>query len=281
MSEPAPNLQPEDRLEARLIQAAGAFPYPPAPDVTYAVSRRLAARPLERMRRGLVLAGVTLVLILAMVFGVPPVRAAVLEWLRLGAVRIFFVQPTPSPMPTTSPRATLVAPTAGLQASLPAIFPTDEPAPTPLRSVLDLSGETTLDKIQARNGFTVTLPTYPPDLGQPDHVFYQPADWVVAVLVWMDPADPHKARLVLSETNAEAIIFQKMGVESAVNTLVNGQNALWVEGPYMLLTNNGDMAQARLVQNSHTLIWTEGKMTYRLETTDPLDTAIRIAESIR
>lgn len=270
MSEQAPNPRLEDEFEDRLVQAARMFVYPPAPDVSRAVTRRLATPRPGRVYRRLILAGVTLALIVVVIFAVPPVRAAVLDWIRLGAVRIFLVEPTQTPTPSITSQPTL-----------PALVPSEEPVPTPLRSVLDLSGETSLAKIQSDQGVKVGLPVFPPGLEQPDHVYYQVEGWPVVVLVWMDRANPQAVGMVLSETNADAIVFQKIAPLSVQDTLVNGQHALWVEAPYMLLTGSGDMAQARLVENSHTLIWTKGAMTYRLETLVDLETAVRIAESIK
>ena len=74
-------------------------------------------------------------MILAVILAVPPVRAAVLDWIRIGAVRIFLIQPSPTPVPTALPET-------------PA--PTALPSPTPLPSVLDLSGETSLADARKR-----------------------------------------------------------------------------------------------------------------------------------
>jgi hypothetical protein len=62
---------------------------------------------------------------------------------------------------------------------------------------------------------------------------------------------------------------------------VNGQPARWVDAPYFLIAGSGNAAITRLVAEGNTLVWTEGKMTYRLETALDLATAIRIAESLK
>jgi hypothetical protein len=268
MSEPVSDPRLEENLEASLVQASREFVYPPAPDVSRMVTRRLTARRPSRRQRGWVLIGVALALVLVIIFTVPPVRAAVLDWIRLGAVRIFLVQPTSTPTPAP-------------QSTLPALTPSEEPIPTPLQSVLDLAGETTLAKVQAGHILKPALPAFPPDLGLPNHVYFQIEGWPVIVMVWMDPANPQAVRLVISETDANGILFQKMVPPSVLDTFVNGQPALWVAAPYMLLTGSGEVAQARLVENSHTLIWTAGPLTFRLETGADLETALRIAESIK
>ncbi len=89
-------------LETSLQAAAHDFPYPLTPDIARAVRQRLAMEPrqaaMRRMR--LAWAAAIAVLILAGLLAVPQVRAAVLEALRIGAIRIFLTEPTP-----TSPRS--------------------------------------------------------------------------------------------------------------------------------------------------------------------------------
>ncbi len=67
-------------------------------------------------------------------------------------------------------------------------------------------------------------------------------------------------------------------------TQVHGRPALWVQGPHMLRFRfpGGDdpFELARLV-DGQVLIWTQGMITYRLETTLPLGDAVKVAESLR
>ena len=51
-------------------------------------------------------------------------------------------------------------------------------------------------------------------------------------------------------------------------------------GPYIVETKSGEYVQRRLV-TGHALIWTEGNVTYRLETSLSLPEAVRVAESLR
>ena len=62
-------------------------------------------------------------------------------------------------------------------------------------------------------------------------------------------------------------------------TTVNGQRAVWAVGPYPVAFSNGDRDFVRLI-DGHVLIWTDGTITYRLETALELEAAIRIAESL-
>jgi hypothetical protein len=84
----------------------------------------------------------------------------------------------------------------------------------------------------------------------------------------------------LSESSSENVIFEKFQPETVLDTQVNGQPAVWVEGQYPLKMSSGDISMTRLVTQSHTLIWTSGNLTYRLETDASLEEAIRTAESI-
>ncbi len=256
-------------LEVRLAQAARSFPYPPTPNLSQAVLQRMAAveaaAPPRRqpVRRRLALILSILALLLAALLVVQPVRAAVLDWIRLGAVRIFLVRPTPLPVPTLPPGT---------------LTPIPNPSPTPLASILDLSGETSLADAQARAGFTIRLPAGD---SSPDRVYYQDLGGPVIVLVWLDPAQPAHPWLVLSETAASNVIFQKIQPASVVDTTVSGKPALWVDAPYLLITGSGETNFSRLITASHTLIWTAGPLTFRLETSLDLPEAVRRAESLR
>ena len=261
MTDPRAPFEPStEDLEARLTQAARALAYPPTPDLTRVVARRLQPARRGRARGRLLLAGALLALLLVVISAVPPVRAAVLEWIRLGAVRIFLVQPTPVPAPTLLPGTATSSPTA-----------------TPLASVLDLSGETSLADATAKAGFPVRLPA---GMGHPQHVYEQDIISPVIVLVWMDPGQPKRVRLALFETAADNVIFQKAAPKNIVDTQVNGQPALWMDGPYLLVTGNGDETLSRLIDTGHTLVWTAGGITYRLETPLDMPAAIQVAESI-
>ena len=48
----------------------------------------------------------------------------------------------------------------------------------------------------------------------------------------------------------------------------------------MLHLSNGNIDLVRLI-DGHVLIWTEGNITYRLETSLSLDEALKVAESLQ
>lgn len=267
-----------ERWEERLREQARAFPYPPTPDAAGAVRRHLAEEAAQRSRRRwsshrLVWAGALLAIILVSLLSVPEVRARIGALLRIGAVEIVLATPTPGitatvPAPTTT--ATSEAPT---------------PRPTLRASVLNLAGETSLPAAQNQVPFPIRLPTYPPNLGPPDNVFVQDLGGPAVIFVWLEPGSEDRVRLSLhaltSDVFAEKTLHE---VTRLQETTVNGQPAAWVRGPHILQFYNRsgypDYDARRLV-DGNVLIWTEGEITYRLETDLPLEEAVRIAESLQ
>lgn len=276
-----------ERWEAQVQAAARALPYPPTPDIAGAVRRRLASEPARRAPRRwrLAWAATIALVILAALLAVPEVRAGVLEVLRVGAIRIFLTEPTPTPVRATStPPVERPAggPTRVATATAP-IPATRGPSPTTLHSVLDLAGETTLAEAQARAPFPILLPAYPPDLGPPDRVFYQDLGGPAVLLVWLVPGSETEVHLSLYGLSSD-VFGSKLQPQVIEVTTVNGQRALWVRGPHLLqfrdTQGRTSFEPARLVEGN-VLIWTEGDITYRLEGDLPLDEAVRIAESLR
>jgi len=270
-------------LEERLRLAGANLTYPATPDIAGQVRLRLYGRPRPQPTRLRRLAwGAALVLILlAGLLAVPGVRAQVLEFLQIGVVRIFLVEPTPTP---TLPPPTQASPAVDQdqpENSLPVPPPTQLPSSTPLASLLDFAGETSLEEAARDSGIPIGLPAYPPDLGLPDRVFLQNLDGQVLVLVWLSPADPAKVRLSLLQfSGSDNMILSKIQPVTVLETTVAGNPAVWTEGPYLLKYRNGDIDIVRLIEG-HVLIWEQAGVTYRLETDLPLEEAVRVAESIR
>ena len=241
-------------LDRRLQREAQRFEFPPTPDIAGAVRGRLEARPAPAFRI-LTPARALLVLALAaaaVLLAVPSARATVFEALQVGVVRILLGD-TPSAPPVTQ---------------------------VPQPSALDqLAGETSLEQAQRLAGFEIRLPAYPPDLGAPDRVFYQPMGPTV-ILVWADPdvANPPRLSLfILGKT----ILLEKAAPTMLERTEVGGEQAYWAEGPYLLaIRGERELVLSYLVQG-HVLIWVEGALTYRLESGLPLEEAVRIAESLQ
>jgi hypothetical protein len=243
---------PDPTASAELAARLHTVPLPPA-----ASSSTLRhQRPAYRWPLWVAVA----VLVLGLLLAVPPVRATVLDIVRVGAITI----------------AAVVAPTP------PSLR-------TPLTSVLDLTGETTLAEAQRRVGFPLLLPTEPADLGSPSRVFVQDIGGPVVVFVWLDPAHPDRVRLSLHQLGPEVdgqkgLVATRQQAPAAVReTTVRGQPAVWFDGPHVLqFRRRGVVVDdfTRLVQG-HVLLWEEGGRTIRLETELSLAEAVRIAESLR
>lgn len=260
MSEPSGDHETE-----RLRRTAHQFSYPPTPDLTAAVRERIQRRraPQLRQRIGWGLAVTALVLIALL--AVPEVRASVGRLLRIGAVEI---------VPAASPSGAVVASSRAEQAT--ATLP---PTARPNQTLLQLRGATTLESAQRRTSFPIKQPSYPADLGAPSHVFVQSLGDGTVILVWTEPGQPEQVRLALYQLPSDALL-RKVEPRVITETEVNGQRALWTEGPYLLEVRNAfEPIMSRLV-TGNVLIWTRDGVTYRLESGLSLDEAIKIAESL-
>jgi hypothetical protein len=244
-----------DDFESRLRGVAREFPYPPAPPLARATDLKSVAHRggADRAWR---LAGAVALLLVALL-AVPQVRAGLLEFIQLGAVRINLIPPT---------------------ATTPA---------TPLASLLDLAGETTLAEARTRVSFSVLLPE---GFGPPDRVFVQDLGAPAVVLVWLNAEGA--PRLSLHEIGPgswaapplgkafDKAALGKFGYELIEVTDVNGNPALWVEGERVLIARDGEAQSVRLV-DSPALIWETFGVTYRLEGDFTLEEMRAIAESLR
>lgn len=280
-----------DKWENGLRQTAATFPYPPTPNIAHTVRQRLAARRQPRQQPRLAWAAVLILVLLAGLLAVPSVRAALIEFFQIGDIRLFLATPTATASPTTTATAppTTAAPTPAeaVVTVTPAIpIPTRSPRPTATStlSILDLAGETTLAEAEEESGFDINLPTYPADLDQPDHVFYQQLDGPVVIMVWLEPDDEQQPRLTLYALDLAVGAFGgKFDWESTTPATVNDQQAFWVVGAHWLLffdSTGREQFQFNRFVRGNVLVWQHGNITYRLETNLPLEEAVKIAESI-
>ena len=252
-------------IESRLQALAKEFKYPPTPSVADIVMSRIRG-PLNRPRFGRQLAWmlITIIFLFAGLMFVPPVRAAVLEFIQIGIVRIFPAPVVPEVPIFETPRTATSAPTSS------SLIPLLE----------KIGGETTLENAHQAIGLPIPLPAYPSDLGQPDRVFLQDAGGWMVILVWLDDAQqPDHVQMSLHLIEAGSWTINKFQPAIIKETTVNNQRAIWTVGEYPLIMQNADIQLARLI-NGNVLIWEENKITYRLETDLELDEAVRIAESL-
>jgi len=253
-------------FETQLRSIASGMEYPPTPDIAGAAAARLRVphtRSISRIyARSLVLA----LVLLASLLLIPSVRAAVIEFIQIGVVRIFRAEPTP--VPQESP-ATKMPVTATPSATLPSLLPFLE----------QMAGETTLQAAQKVTEYPILLPAYPSGLGEPDRVFVQDAEGPMTILVWLDPQQPDQVKMSLHFIPEGSWAVEKFSPRAIDETRVNGNPAVWALGPYPMMLQNGDMKVWRLV-NGHVLIWENGEVTYRLETDLSMEEAVKIAESL-
>jgi hypothetical protein len=183
---------------------------------------------------------------------VPQVRAFVAEVLRIGAVRIFVTEPTPTAVPTLSA------------------------TPNLLTSVLQLPGETTLEDAQEKSKFDLPLS---PEYGAPDHVYYQQLGGSLVTLVWTKPEAPDEVLFSIQILNQNLVAskFYPFGVEEEVS--VNDHRAYWLTRAHQLVYFYGERELRRMI-DSNVLIWTIEPLTYRLETDLSLEETLKIAESL-
>lgn len=271
-----PNQVPDERLQ----EIVRRFQYPPTPDVAGAVMDRLdsGSKPRGRLRSAWAITGLV-VLLLAILFAVPGVRAEIVRFFQVGVVRIFPQVATMTSEPSL-PQAPLTAtPEARLPVTATPLAGTTVYEPPYITTISDLAGETTLAAAQDRVPFPIRLPAYPADLSEPERVFLQ-EDGPMVILAWTDPADPQKARLSLHEIGPGSIMLGKFEPRVIQETQVNGEYAVWAQGPYMLKLTNNDYNYRRTVEGN-TLIWEVDSITYRLESNLALEETIRIAESLR
>lgn len=273
------NTRPDQISDDRLRALARRFPYPPTPDVTGGVAGRIegGSRPRSGVRSAWALVSLVVIL-LAVLFAVPAVRAEIVRFFQVGVVRIFPPAPPPTSLPNlpqfpvTATPAAIVPPTATPRAAGAPYGPPHE------ETFADIAGETTFEAAQDRVSFPIRLPAYPSELGAPDRVFLQ-ENALMVILVWTNPAEPDKARLSLHEIASESILVGKFQPRVIQETQVNGRYAVWVEGPYLVELTSGDIDFRRTL-DGNTLIWEQQGITYRLESNLPLEEAVKIAESL-
>lgn len=226
-------------FETGVQETARAFAYPPTPTI------RLRRR---RVRRRWAQMAAAAALLLIGLLAVPEIRAQVLAFFRIGAVRVIVTTATPPAQFTAG----------------------DLPS-----SVLNFPGATTLDNARQQVDYPIRLPAA---LGAPDRVYLIGAEHPLVVLVWLDANGA--VDVSLHWLPPETYMF-KMVQGVSQTTEVNGQTAVWLPAPHWyLLRTQPDAYQMRQVAMP-ALVWQAADgMTYRLETNRSLADARRIAESI-
>lgn len=272
----------EIEFENQLHNIAVGMEFPRTPDIARYVMKRLptSSFPSGRGARGegkarllprkLVWSLTFMLVLLSSLLLIPPARAAIIEFFQIGVIRIFprSVEPTSALVTTATPQ------------DISSLTATPNTSSSLIPLLDKIGGETKLANIQQATPYPILLPTYPPNLGQPNHVYVQDAGGSMTVLVWTDPSHPEKAILSLHFIPSGSWVLIKSNPVVVQETQVNGQSAVWTKGPYPLLTRSGNMELTRLI-DGHVLIWTDGDVTYRLETDKSLEEALKMAESLQ
>jgi hypothetical protein len=262
-------------LEDDLRQWSQAFPYPPTPDIADAVIRKLNdGNHRIGFPRWRLVWGSLIILLLITLASVPQVRAQVLEFLQIGAVRIFLREPAP-----TSTHTEMGASSQAGENDFQLVTATPLPPISSYPSISDLAGETTLEKARGEIKFPIRLPTYPSDLGQPDRVFLQDLGGPAVLLLWMEPGQPERITMNLLIMGPGSFA-QKGRPTIIMETTVNGKAAIWTEGSHFLHLDGSMYQTVPLVVDGHILIWENEGLTYRLETDLTIDQAVKIAETL-
>ena len=246
----------ELELELRELEIA----WPDTPDLATTVQARLAAPPRRRSwfdRPAWQLAVASVALIVAVVMAIPPARAAVLDWLGFGSVRIT----------------------------------REEPRPSRFGQALTLGDPVT--PAQARRALPVVVPE---ELGRPDAVYLydHPAmgprvDLVYRARPGLPSSSNTGAGLLITEFRAvaEPLIEKSVGTGAKVERLtVGGDPAFFISGaPHGFAYYNPDTGQSnfeeqRLAGNTLLVDRSDG-ILLRIEADISRDRAVEIAESMR
>lgn len=246
-----------------------------APDLAARVRARIVAddpraRARSRwswlpIRRSLVLAILALAVLAAVaaavVFGVP-------------GIRLVFGEPPVTPPPS-------------VVASSPA---PGSPSSSPLPGArLGLGEVVPLDTLDVRAGFTVRLPTDPAAVGSPTAFVDQ---FGIVSVVWPSGDDLPATReptigLLLTEfrgTVDDAVITKIIDSGTRVEPVAVGPfQGYWITGAphyYRYTTPDGIEVEDSRRWVDDALIWYDGELTYRIETSLGRDAAIRIAQSL-
>ncbi|KRC84709.1 hypothetical protein ASE25_20775 [Terrabacter sp. Root85] len=252
---PRPDLATLVLSRLAAVQRAAPAPEPPSVRPPEAVATiPSAARPTRVMRRRLGWAtAAVVVLVLALV---PPVRAAVLELLRIGGIVVREVPAPPATPTTTSPASRAVGSSAGGATATPV----------------------TLRQAEQVIGADIGTPTA---LGPPTSVTVT-HDGRVAELVWGSGADTTRLDVFVGSLSWG---YLKTVWDAVTPTRVADHDAVWIGSPHRVewVDRTGDTHSEPPRLAGPTLVWvvpsSAGEVTYRLEGANSLEEALRVARS--
>ena len=269
-------------LEQALVELGTHLAYPPTPDAATAARRRLqTAQGRHRVGQGwavnprrLVLAAALLLALVGLALAASPTARRVIAD-RLGVRGIDIRQvpalppipPTPSPVPSATPR--------------------------PFGEGLSLGTRVTLDEARQRVNFELRLPTLP-ELGQPDEIYFDatPPGGRVSLVYGPPPGWPASpttgVALLITQFRGETNPLLMGKLLAAGTTLdevqVNGWRGFWLAGEphaFFFRDPQGEIHQETLRLAGNTLVWEQANVTLRIEGAPAREQALRLATSMR
>jgi hypothetical protein len=263
----------DDGLEQALRELGRELAVPAAAELPERVTARVAALPAPSAepwwRRPFPTGRVTrraLVLALALLI----VLAAIAGAVRLGLPGIGIeLRPSSTASPLATPRAT----------------PTRAPSNAPPGSATGLGTPATPAAAAAALGHA--LPVVPAPFGRPDAVFVDEES--VVNQVWgpgagRPAADDDRVSLLLTAVRAdiEEDYLKKISDGGAVVEVVsvNGRRSFWVRGAHDLFVLGPDQQPIHVRVAGDVLLWTDGVLTYRLESRLGRQASVALAETI-
>lgn len=264
-------------LAALLRASADAIAWPTAspsgePDLATQVRVRLAAAPPRAargpwatwrpVRRSLLLALVALLTLAAIAGAIG---------LGLPGLRLILGEPSASPPPSVAPSRT--------------------PPPGPLGSSLRLGDNVTLDQVESLTGIPPELPT-DPAIGPPDATYVDRVRENQVAFVWAAGETLPETRepgigliLMRFEGTVDDGFRQKLIGEGATvePVTVDGRRGYWVTGEahfFFYVGKAGGVIDDGRRWVDDALAWTDGAVTYRIESALGRDATIELAESL-
>lgn len=231
-------------IDRALRDLAATIEFPATPNLSASLTPD--PQPSSRAKK------LAMALALVMVIGaaVPPVRSAMVDWVKAGAVTLYrwFGEENLSDTAPADAFLSRVAKPVSLADAQTAF-------PHPL-----------------------ALPTHPGNLGSPAEFWLlDEVSGPTVISIWRDHAGD--ARLVLYQIAASDLI--RKNVREWREVPVNGRAAIWTSGPHLMRLPDGVFENWALIRDN-VLIWTsQTGLTYRLETRLGQRDAVAIAESLQ
>jgi hypothetical protein len=249
-----PPEESESEMHTRLNRSAKWLDYPPTPDIATTVRDQLKQQSRTMpIWIGRIAAGIVLVVLIGL--SVPPLRAAVWEWIQIGAVRIFNTE--------------VMQPTFESLYQIPA-------SDTTVTAFQRYGYTVPLEQAQAI--MNIPLPMFPPDIGLPDVIIRAESSRSAFILLWTNPDDGDQVQLSLH------LVDQGMAVNNGypgipVEVSVHDAVAVWLTEDHFIFFPFRENFIERTVTDP-VLVWQQGSLTIRLEGQFTQSEALQIAESI-